>query len=260
MEHPASTLTAGDTPGLAVRVAKWISAIPRYRYFQFTILAVLAAAFVTSFSSGSSGAEKLGFPPEFLFTPPLICDIVAGLATLVHGWARTDASMRRLAAAFVMAPMLLSWAANAVDHVARKPRNPVWSELGQNAWLAGVILFAGLCPVAVAALLYFGTKFAEFERRLTEQEMGDVVTSEVPTIEAVDEPEFIEPQPIVTVTTRVPEVEVDDELVDEINEIEVAQVMRDEKVTRDIAEVMVRDGVSRATAYRRRGASNAALA
>lgn len=245
MAHPASSPSDGRIRRLTVQV---------------TILAILIAAFVTSFKSGSDGARILGFPPEFLFTAPLICDIVAGLATLVHGWARDDEPMRRLATWFVMGPMVLSWSANAVDHVGRAPVDPIWPAAGQWAWLAGVIVFSGLCPAAVAGLLFFSTKFTEFEQRQAER------TVEVPVegLAAEDEPEFVEPPPLLPVRAAVnppSEIEVDDELVDEINEIEIERVMRDEKVPRDIAEIMIREDVSRATAYRRaKGKRDAALA
>jgi hypothetical protein len=243
--HPASSPSDGRIRRLTVQV---------------TILVILIAAFVTSFKSGSDGARILGFPPEFLFTAPLICDIVAGLATLVHGWARDDEPMRRLATWFVMGPMVLSWSANAVDHVGRAPVDPTWPPAGQCAWLAGVIVFSGLCPAAVAGLLFFSTKFTEFEQRQAER----AVEVPVEELAAEDEPEFVEPPPILTVRAAVnppSEIEVDDELVDEINEIEIERVMRDEKVPRDIAEIMIREDVSRATAYRRaKGKRDAALA
>jgi hypothetical protein len=243
--HPASSPSDGRIRRLTVQV---------------TILAILIAAFVTSFKSGSDGARILGFPPEFLFTAPLICDIVAGLATLVHGWARDDEPMRWLATWFVMGPMMLSWSANAVDHVGRAPVDPAWPATGQWAWLAGVIVFSGLCPAAVAGLLFFSTKFTEFEQRQAER----APKVPVETVAAEDEPEFVEPPPILAVRAAVnppSEIEVDDELVDEINEIEIERVMRDEKVPRDIAEIMIREDVSRATAYRRaKGKRDAALA
>lgn len=232
---------------------------------------VLVAAFVTSFKGGSHGAFVLGFPPEFLFTAPLICDIVAGLATLVHGWARDDDEMRTWATTFVMIPMALSWMANAVDHLGRAQPIPTWPAAGQWAWIAGIILFAGLCPVSVASLLFFATKFREFERRTVapeatsqpEMPVAAVVETVVPASPAIE---------------TAPEPEVDAALVDEINEIgqvheradraideiEIHRVMRDTKprVSYDVAEIMVRDGVSRATAYRRvkEGGRDAALA
>ena len=79
-------------------------AVPRYRWIQLTILVVLVVAFVTSFQSGAEGAHQSGYRAEFSASFPLICDVVAMLATVVHGWARHDAKMRRLAALFVMGP------------------------------------------------------------------------------------------------------------------------------------------------------------
>lgn len=248
------------------------SARTRRWAFHLTILVVLVAAFVTSFKGGSHGAYVLGFPPEFLFTAPLICDIVAGLATLVHGWARDDDEMRTWATTFVMIPMLLSWMANAVDHLGRAQPDPTWPVAGQWAWIVGVILFAGLCPVSVASLLFFATKFREFERRAAASEGGHV-PADVPdggSDDALAELEFVEPEPRIALHRAeplaveiAPEVQVDAETVREIDEIEIHRVMRDTKprVSYDVAEIMVRDGVSRATAYRRvKEAGDAALA
>jgi hypothetical protein len=122
------------------------------------VLVVIAVAFVTSFNSGASGAESLGYAPEFRASLPLVCDVVAAVATFMHAIARGDRQMRRTATGFVLVPMLLSWGANAIDHVDR-------AEPGPWAWTAAVIGLAGLCPVAVAALLYLSTKFHEFEQR-----------------------------------------------------------------------------------------------
>lgn len=266
MGHPASTVAQGETPG---RARRWA--------FHLTILVVLTAAFVTSFKAGSHGAYLLGFPPEFLFTAPLICDIVAGLATLVHGWARDDEQMRTLATKFVMGPMVLSWAANSVDHLERAQPETTWPAAGQWAWIVAVIVFAGLCPVSVASLLFFSTKFREFERRTTGQDVA--VKSEITatTDETVavscnveDEPEFVEPAPVVSrVAAALPlaEIEPEDTLNDELDELlEIERVIAEEKakgytVRREIAEIMVREKVSRATAHRRRkDRANAALA
>lgn len=264
MEHPASTAASLDHPGLVRRLAE----IPRYRWIQITILAVLIVAFVTSFQSGSEGAHQSGYRAEFSMSFPLICDVVAMLATVVHGWARHDAKMRRLAALFVMGPMILSWAANAVDHLANAHVTTFGATYGEKAWTLWVILAAGLCPVAVAALLYFATKFIEFEQRAAVPTIDE--TPEIPAKTSTETAE----------TEDVPDEQADDEPADggqvdddvanELDEIikfeqRIEQVMAEElaktgkSITRDIAEIMVRDRVSRATAYRRRG-SNASLA
>jgi len=85
--------------------------------------------------------------------------------------------------------------------------------------------------------------------------------------DAATEPEFTEPAPrIPALSAPKPvaiETEVDAETVKEIDEIEIHRVMRDTKprVSRDVAEIMVRDGCSRATAYRRaKETGDAALA
>lgn len=124
----------------------------------FAVFVVIAIAFITSFSSGASGAQTLGYAPEFRASLPLVCDVVAAVATFMHAIARDDKQMRRTATGFVLVPMLLSWGANAIDHVARAEPGP-WS------WTVAVVGLAGLCPVAVAALLYLSTKFREFEQR-----------------------------------------------------------------------------------------------
>ena len=252
---------------------------PTYRFLQAGIFVVLGIAFATSFSSGSSGAEILGYQPAFVASVPLICDIVAALAMVVHGRVRDDRSMRRLAAWFVLVPMLLSWAANALDHLRRTPAQPYWSDWSQWAWIGGVVVFAGLAPVAVAGLLHFMARYVEFEKRVAETApTPDVRTQPELSQNSVDdamvaipaipgEPEFIEPAPRIPVLFAPKpvaiETEVDAETVKEIDEIEIHRVMRDTKprVSRDVAEIMVRDKVSRATAYRRaKGAGDAALA
>lgn len=131
------------------------------------MLAVLAIAFATSFTSGTAGARLLGYPGVFATALPLVCDIVAGLATVVHSRARSDPPMRRLAARFVLAAMALSWAANSVDHVVRSPAGEGWSGTARAAWVVGVVVAAGICPVAVAALLHLSTRYVEFEQRET---------------------------------------------------------------------------------------------
>lgn len=265
MEHPASTIPPIQRPGHQHRGRRWA--------FHLTILVVLTAAFGTSFKAGSHGAYLLGFPPEFLFTAPLICDIVAGLATLVHGWARDDTEMHRWATYFVIGPMGLSWAANAIDHLGRAQPDLSWPTLGQWAWIVAVIVFAGLCPASVAGLLFFSTKFREFEQRSAWSQDGSrpqpvdaSVDDAATTLD--DEPEFIEP---VAIPQRVAmpaaeletATEVDDETVNEINEIETR--IREERIQalvdewncqRGVAEIAIDnpkpDGTlkSRATAYR----------
>lgn len=158
----------------------WLRAVlaaPTYRFLQGGMLVVLVIAFATSFESGRAGARLLGFPVEavdgtghdFTAALPLVCDVVAGLATFVHGRVRTDPAMRALAARFVLVPMLLSWGANAIDHVHRAPAGVDWHPLGRASWIVAVIIGAGICPVAVAALLHFAAKFVEFEQREAEQ-------------------------------------------------------------------------------------------
>lgn len=152
--------------------AAWrrVLAVPTWRLIQAAMLTVLATAFVTSFSSGSAGAGRLGFPPAFVAALPLVCDVVAGMATAIHGRVRRDPAMRRLAAWYVLVPMLLSWGANSVDHLFRATPTAVgWPVGGQWAWYAAVVLAAGICPVAVAALLHLSTRFVEFEQRQVER-------------------------------------------------------------------------------------------
>ena len=158
---------------------------PTYRFLQAGIFVVLGIAFVTSFSSGSSGAAILGYPAQVFSSVPLICDIVAALAMVVHGRVRDDKPMRRLAAWFVLVPMLLSWAANALDHLRRAPSPgvevldpkaplpPVPSTWSGWAWLSGVVIFAGLAPVAVAGLLHFMAKFVDYEQRPAAESVKD---------------------------------------------------------------------------------------
>ena len=146
-----------------------ITGAPTYRYIQAAMLVVLVIAFVTSFQSGSEGAKTLGFPTGFEAALPLVCDVVAGVATFIHGRVRGDAKMRRLAGQFVLIPMLLSWAANSVDHVKNAPANPAWTDWQQSFWIGGVILAAGICPVAVAALLHLSSKYVDFELRQAEK-------------------------------------------------------------------------------------------
>lgn len=273
MEHPASTIPPIQRPGHQHRGRRWA--------FHLTILVVLTAAFGTSFKAGSHGAYLLGFPPEFLFTAPLICDIVAGLATLVHGWARDDTEMHRWATYFVIGPMGLSWAANAIDHLGRAQPDLSWPALGQWAWIAAVIVFAGLCPASVAGLLFFSTKFREFEQRSAWSQDGsrpqpvdasvdNAATKSDDAATTLDnEPEFVEP---VAIPQRVavpaaepetgetaPETEPAETLDAEFTELlKIEQLMAEERtragrpLARDIAEIMVRENVSRATAYRRR--------
>lgn len=147
---------------------KRVLGAPTYRYIQAAMLVVLVIAFVTSFESGSAGAKRLGYPEDFVAALPLVCDVIAGVATFIHGRVRSDAQMRRLAAQFVLIPMLLSWGSNSVDHVTRAPAGD-WNAWGVGAWTGAVILAAGICPVAVAALLHLSTKYVEHEQRQTER-------------------------------------------------------------------------------------------
>jgi hypothetical protein len=139
-------------------------AAPTYRYIQGAMLVVLVIAFTTSFESGSEGAKRLGYPEDFIAALPLVCDVIAGVATFIHGRVRKDAQMRRLSAQFVLVPMLLSWGANSVDHVNRAGAGD-WATAGVIAWYTGVVIGAGICPVAVAALLHLSTKYVDFEQR-----------------------------------------------------------------------------------------------
>lgn len=137
-----------------------------YRLIQSAILVMLGVAFATSFQSGADGAGRLGYPPIFEAALPLVCDVVAGVATAIHGRVRQDPAMRRLVTWYVLVPMALSWGANSVDHAYRaSTASTHWSAAGQISWFSGVVLAAGICPVAVAALLFLNTRFLEFEQR-----------------------------------------------------------------------------------------------
>lgn len=145
-------------------------AIPTYRLITMSMLVILAIAFTTSFQSGSDGAARLGFPDTFRPALPLVCDVIAGVATAIHGRVRKDKPMRRLASWFVLIPMLLSWGSNSIDHAYRAaPAAQGWGQWEQVSWFAAVVLAAGICPVAVAALLHLSTRFVEFEQRQIEQ-------------------------------------------------------------------------------------------
>lgn len=137
-----------------------------YRVIQLAMLVILGTAFVTSFKSGAEGAGRLGYDPSFTVSLPLVCDVIAGAATAIHGRVRKDKDMRRLAAWFVLVPMLLSWGSNSVDHAYRaSAAADGWSPWARAAWFTGVVLAAGICPVAVAALLHLSTQYQEFEKR-----------------------------------------------------------------------------------------------
>lgn len=137
-----------------------------YRMIQGAILVVLVVAFITSFQSGSDGAGRLGYPPVFVVALPLVCDVVAGVATAIHGRVRKDKQMRRLVSWFVLVPMALSWGSNSVDHAYRAAdAAAAWPQAARIGWFVGVVLAAGICPVAVAALLHLSTRFLEFEQR-----------------------------------------------------------------------------------------------
>lgn len=137
---------------------------------QGAILVVLVVAFVTSFQSGSDGAGRLGYPPIFEIALPAVCDVVAGVATAIHGRVRKDKQMRRLVSWFVLVPMALSWGANSVDHAYRAAdAAAAWPQAARIGWFVGVVLAAGICPVAVAALLHLSTRFLEFEQRSGER-------------------------------------------------------------------------------------------
>lgn len=136
------------------------------RCLQAAMLTVLAVAFLTSFESGRRGGQLLGYPgPIYAAALPLVCDVVAGIATLIHHRVRTDPAMRRLAARYVLVPMLASWAANAVDHLGRAQSATVWPPAATVAWVVGVVVAAGICPVAVAGLLHLSTRYTEHEQR-----------------------------------------------------------------------------------------------
>lgn len=130
------------------------------------MLLVLGIAFATSFTAGSDGAHRLGYAGVFMYALPLVCDVVAAAATWIHGRVRTDRDMRRLAGWFVLTPMLLSWGANAIDHGFRAVPEPGWHAALAGLWIGAVVLAAGICPVAVAALLHFATRYADYEQRL----------------------------------------------------------------------------------------------
>ena len=143
--------------------------VPTYRVLQAGILVVIAVSFTTSFKSGSAGAGLVGFDSSFLFALPLVLDVVAAMATVIHGRVRNDKEMRGLAAKFVLVPMLLSWGSNGIDHFQRAGHTADgWGQLAQWGWYAAVILGAGICPVAVAALLHLMAKYVEYEQRQVE--------------------------------------------------------------------------------------------
>jgi hypothetical protein len=143
--------------------------VPTYRVLQAGILVVIAVSFTTSFKSGSAGAGLVGFDSSFLFALPLVLDVVAAMATVIHGRVRNDKEMRGLAAKFVLVPMLLSWGSNGIDHFQRAGHTADgWGHLAQGGWYAAVILGAGICPVAVAALLHLMAKYVEYEQRQAE--------------------------------------------------------------------------------------------
>ncbi len=145
-------------------------AIPTYRLITVAMLVILGIAFTTSFQSGSDGAARLGFPDTFRAALPLVCDVIAGVATAIHGRVRQDKPMRRLASWFVLIPMLLSWGSNSIDHAYRAaPAAQAWGQWEQASWFTAVVLAAGICPVAVAALLHLSTRFVEFEQRQIER-------------------------------------------------------------------------------------------
>lgn len=180
---------------------------PTYRYIQAAMLVVLVIAFVTSFESGSAGAKRLGYPEGFVAALPLVCDVIAGLATFIHSRVRNDPKMRRLAAQFVLIPMLLSWGSNSVDHVNRAPAGD-WATAGVAAWTAAVILAAGICPVAVAALLHLSTKYVEHELRQNERasdSSGVEVSAPAPVAVPVEPPAaMVEPEAPVVAETDEP--------------------------------------------------------
>lgn len=231
-------------------------AIPRYRWIQLTILAVLIAAFVTSFQSGAEGAHQSGYRAEFSASFPLICDVVAMLATVVHGWARHDVTMRRWCAGFVLVPLMLSWAANAVNHLANAGIILSRIETPDGwIWAVWVVLAAGVCPVAVAALLLFATKFTEFERRDAMRSTEEQAPEPVVATAEID-PEFVEPEPVVT--ARRPEIApavqalhaVPDAVPDDGADFEAqveAMYLRHRKpgmhISREVAAAMVRNGI-----------------
>jgi len=137
-----------------------------YRLIQLAMLVILGTAFITSFKSGAEGAVRLGFDQNYKVALPLVLDVISGAATVIHGRVRRDKDMRRLAAWFVLVPMLLSWGANSVDHAYRAADAAAgWPTAARAAWYVGVILAAGICPVAVAGLLHLSTKYQEFEQR-----------------------------------------------------------------------------------------------
>lgn len=202
------------------------------------VLVVIAIAFVTSFNSGASGALALGYAPEFKASLPLVCDVVAAVATFMHAIARDDRQMRRTATGFVLVPMLLSWGANAIDHVDRATDGPI-------GWTVAVVGLAGLCPVAVAALLYLSTKFREFEQRQAAKTqpaaprkqwgVADIDTkADGQVIERVVEAPAPHPEPV-----------------DAPEPTAKVHTIGDPKPWSARAQELVDEGVPRATAYRR---------
>ena len=257
MPHLRSRGGVARTPGLAARIA----AVPRYRWIQLTILLVLVVAFVTSFSSGSEGAHRSGYREEFSSAFPLICDVVAMLATVMHGWARHDQQMRRVAVGFVMAPMLLSWVANAVDHLDNAGITAFGATEIEKVWTVWVVLAAGLCPVAVAALLYLAAKFVEFEKRqAAKPQPAAPIPAEIEKI-ADDEPEFIEPRPVISsvaapvaaalhaVPDVAPAAAAETDFETAVEEMLQAHRKPGMYISREVAEAMVRGNVKNRSAW-----------
>jgi hypothetical protein len=233
------------------RLVTLVRGVPAEHYIHTAMLVVLCVAFVTSFESGSEGARTLGYPAGFEFSLPLVCDVVAGVATVIHSQVRNDAPMRRLAAQFVLGPMLLSWGANAVDHVKAAPVDTGWPVEAQIAWIVGVVLAAGICPVAVAALLHLSTKYAEYKRR----QVGAPVKQPVPAPKAerpVTAPQ-LEPAPspepaTEPAATQRPD---DDDPGDDDPPPTVRGISDPKPWSAKAQQLMKDEGVPRATAYRR---------
>lgn len=161
--RPTGGLVTLPTIVSAARTARGaLAGMSTYRWLQVAVLVILVVAFITSFESGASGAAMLGYPEQFKRAFPLVVDVVAAVATIAHGRAPTP-QLRRLAVVFVLVPMTLSWGANALDHWTRAlPQLPAGWPI--QLWAAAVVLVAGVCPVAVAALLYFMGRYSDADR------------------------------------------------------------------------------------------------
>lgn len=189
----------------------------------------------------------LGFPPglAWTLTASVAVGAVAG-AIMWSAWGH-GSQQRRTGVRLNVSCSTLCAGGVGLDHAVNATEHLAWQAI---AFLVGAFL-----PLLSTWLVHALAKVGA---------TGIPAKTEPPTKIATavaDEPEFIEPAPIarrvaqrgLEAIPNAPAVEVDAETVREIDEIEIHRVMRDTKprVNREVAEIMVRDGVSRATAYRR---------